>query len=231
MAEQRVVVDRELRVERLHLAGRRDDQRVDLAQHRVLVDERGIQASGDRGDLLLLVRIVDAAAVDQRAGVPGLEALEGVDAVAGGGDRARLRHAVSVRRRRRLRRPDHGRRAAQRRRPGAAQGPDPAGVRVRPDRRLGRRRPGGLTQLMPGTAVGARRDQPARSRPGDRGRREVPRPAAEDASAATRRSRSPPTTPARARSKRYGGVPPYAETQQYVQKVLGYAAAYRGSLA
>jgi len=79
MAEQRVVVDRELRVERLHLAGRRDDQRVDLAQHRVLVDERGIQASGDRGDLLLLVGIVDAAAVDQRAGVPGLKTLEGVD--------------------------------------------------------------------------------------------------------------------------------------------------------
>ncbi len=26
---------------------------------------------------------------------------------------------------------------------------------------------------------------------------------------------------------RYGGVPPYAETQQYVQKVLGYAAGYR----
>jgi soluble lytic murein transglycosylase-like protein len=27
----------------------------------------------------------------------------------------------------------------------------------------------------------------------------------------------------------YGGVPPYAETQQYVEKVLGYAAAYRQS--
>lgn len=27
--------------------------------------------------------------------------------------------------------------------------------------------------------------------------------------------------------QRYGGVPPYAETQQYVQKVLGYAAGYR----
>ena len=26
--------------------------------------------------------------------------------------------------------------------------------------------------------------------------------------------------------QRYGGVPPYAETQQYVQNVLGYAAAY-----
>jgi soluble lytic murein transglycosylase-like protein len=27
--------------------------------------------------------------------------------------------------------------------------------------------------------------------------------------------------------QRYGGVPPYAETQQYVSKVLGYAAEYR----
>jgi soluble lytic murein transglycosylase-like protein len=27
--------------------------------------------------------------------------------------------------------------------------------------------------------------------------------------------------------QRYGGVPPYAETQSYVSKVLGYAAAYR----
>ena len=29
---------------------------------------------------------------------------------------------------------------------------------------------------------------------------------------------------------RYGGVPPYAETQQYVQRVLGYADAYRSQL-
>ncbi len=28
---------------------------------------------------------------------------------------------------------------------------------------------------------------------------------------------------------RYGGVPPYAETQDYVSKVLGYATAYRQS--
>jgi soluble lytic murein transglycosylase-like protein len=30
---------------------------------------------------------------------------------------------------------------------------------------------------------------------------------------------------------RYGGVPPYAETQQYVQKVLGYARQYGASLS
>jgi soluble lytic murein transglycosylase-like protein len=29
----------------------------------------------------------------------------------------------------------------------------------------------------------------------------------------------------------YGGVPPYAETQEYVNKVLGYAAAYRQTLS
>jgi soluble lytic murein transglycosylase-like protein len=30
---------------------------------------------------------------------------------------------------------------------------------------------------------------------------------------------------------KYGGVPPYAETQNYVQKVLGYAADYEGTAA
>ena len=31
--------------------------------------------------------------------------------------------------------------------------------------------------------------------------------------------------------RQYGGVPPYAETQDYVSKVLGYANAYRQSLS
>ena len=59
VAEERVVVDGELRVERTHLALGRDDQRVDLAEHRVGFDERGVEALDDRGDLLLLARILD----------------------------------------------------------------------------------------------------------------------------------------------------------------------------
>ena len=43
MAEERVVVDRELRVERPHLAVGRDDQRVDLAEHRLAADERVVE--------------------------------------------------------------------------------------------------------------------------------------------------------------------------------------------
>ncbi len=31
--------------------------------------------------------------------------------------------------------------------------------------------------------------------------------------------------------QRYGGVPPYAETQNYVRKVQAFAAAYRGTRA
>ena len=79
VAVERVVVDRELRVERLHLAVRRHDQRVDLAEHRVEADEGVVELADDPGDLLLLGRILDAGAVDEPPGLPGLEALERVD--------------------------------------------------------------------------------------------------------------------------------------------------------
>src|SRR5256886_9846817 len=79
MAEEAAVVDGELRVERLHLTLRGDDQRVDLAEHRVELDERAIELLDDRRDLLLLGRILDAARVDEPARDPRLEALERIE--------------------------------------------------------------------------------------------------------------------------------------------------------
>ena len=79
MTEERVVVDGELRVERAHLAFGRDDERVDLAEHRLRRDERLVELLDDRGDLLLLARILDAAVVHEPARVPRMAALERVD--------------------------------------------------------------------------------------------------------------------------------------------------------
>ena len=62
-----------------HLAVGGDDQRVDLAQHGVAVDERRVELLDDVGDLLLLARVVDARAVDEPASLPGLEPLVRVD--------------------------------------------------------------------------------------------------------------------------------------------------------
>src|SRR5262249_36493410 len=76
---QCTVIDGELRVERLHLALGRDDQRIDLAEHRVELDERAIELLDDRGDLLLLGWIVDTAAVNKPTSDPRLEALERID--------------------------------------------------------------------------------------------------------------------------------------------------------
>ena len=56
MAVERVVVDRELRVERPHVPVGRDDQRVDLAEHGVEPRVRLEELRHDRGDLLLLRR-------------------------------------------------------------------------------------------------------------------------------------------------------------------------------
>ena len=87
VAVERVVVDRELRVERLHLAVGRDDQRVDLAEHRVGADEGGVEPLDDRRDLLLLARVLDPGAVDEPARL-----------VTAGSPRAGRRGAVRARR-------------------------------------------------------------------------------------------------------------------------------------
>src|SRR3954453_255384 len=63
VAEQRVAVERDLRVERPQLALGRDDQRVDLEEHRVLGDERLVQLGEHR-----------AARADQ---IPGDARVEG----------------------------------------------------------------------------------------------------------------------------------------------------------
>ena len=79
MPVEGVVVDRELRVERLHLPVRRHDERVDLAEHRVEADERVVELADDRRDLLLLRGVGHARAVDEPPRLPWVEALERVD--------------------------------------------------------------------------------------------------------------------------------------------------------
>ena len=80
MPVERVVVHRELRVERAHLAVRRHDQRVDLAEHRVALDERLVELLDEREDLLLLGRIGDPRAEDEPAALVGVVAGDRVDA-------------------------------------------------------------------------------------------------------------------------------------------------------
>ena len=79
VAVERVVVDRELGVERLHDTVGRHDQRVHLAEHGVEADECVVELADDPGDLLLLGWVGDAGAVDELPRLPGIEALERVD--------------------------------------------------------------------------------------------------------------------------------------------------------
>ena len=79
MPEERVVVDGELRVERLHLAVRRHDQRVDLAEHRVRGDEAVGRASRSPSTLGLLARVVDPRLIDEAPPLERLVAHERVD--------------------------------------------------------------------------------------------------------------------------------------------------------
>jgi soluble lytic murein transglycosylase-like protein len=85
----------------------------------------------------------------------------------------------------------------------------------------------GLTQLMPGTAatLGVDPSDPAQAIEGGAKylKQQLDRFGG-DASKALAAYNAGPGAVAK-----FGGVPPYAETQNYVQKVLGYAAEYRAA--
>jgi soluble lytic murein transglycosylase-like protein len=83
----------------------------------------------------------------------------------------------------------------------------------------------GLTQLMPGTAaaLGVDPSVPAQAVEGGAKylRQMLDRFGNDPAKALAAYNAGPGAV------QRYGGVPPYAETQNYVRKVMGYAAEYR----
>lgn len=83
----------------------------------------------------------------------------------------------------------------------------------------------GLTQLMPGTAaaLGVDPSVPAQAIEGGAKylRQQLDHFGGDPAKALAAYNAGPGAV------QRYGGVPPYAETQNYVRKVLGYAAEYR----
>jgi soluble lytic murein transglycosylase-like protein len=88
----------------------------------------------------------------------------------------------------------------------------------------------GLTQLMPGTAAGlgvTDLTDPAQSLEG--GARYLAQQLATFGGDVTKALAAYNAGPGAV--QRYGGVPPYAETQAYVQKVQAFAAAYRGTPA
>jgi soluble lytic murein transglycosylase-like protein len=87
----------------------------------------------------------------------------------------------------------------------------------------------GLTQLMPGTAAGlgvTDVHDPAQAIEGGAKylRSQLDAFGGDETKALAAYNAGPGAV------TRYGGVPPYAETQQYVQRVLGYAAGYRSPL-
>jgi soluble lytic murein transglycosylase-like protein len=86
----------------------------------------------------------------------------------------------------------------------------------------------GLTQLMPGTAASLGVTDPTDPAQAIEGGAKYLKAQLDrfggDASKALAAYNAGPGAVAK-----YGGVPPYAETQNYVQKVLGYAAEYRGT--
>jgi soluble lytic murein transglycosylase-like protein len=82
----------------------------------------------------------------------------------------------------------------------------------------------GLTQLMPGTAssLGVDPSDPAQAIEGGAKylKQQLDRFGGDPSKALAAYNAGPGAV------AKYGGVPPYAETQNYVQKVLGYAAEY-----
>jgi soluble lytic murein transglycosylase-like protein len=87
----------------------------------------------------------------------------------------------------------------------------------------------GLTQLMPGTAssLGVDPSDPAQAIEGGAKylKQQLDRFGGDPSKALAAYNAGPGAV------AKYGGVPPYAETQNYVQKVLGYAAEYEGTAA
>jgi soluble lytic murein transglycosylase-like protein len=87
----------------------------------------------------------------------------------------------------------------------------------------------GLTQLMPGTAssLGVDPSDPAQAIDGGAKylKQQLDRFGGDVSKALAAYNAGPGAV------AKYGGVPPYAETQNYVQKVLGYAAEYEGTAA
>ena len=77
-------------------------------------------------------------------------------------------------------------------------------------------------QLMPATAARPRRTNPFDPAQAVDGAARLLQRACSTGSAAPS-SRWPRTTPARARCCRYDGIPPYAETQNYVRSVMADA--------
>jgi soluble lytic murein transglycosylase-like protein len=87
----------------------------------------------------------------------------------------------------------------------------------------------GLTQLMPGTAssLGVDPSDPTQAIDGGAKylKQQLDRFGGDPSKALAAYNAGPGAV------AKYGGVPPYAETQSYVQKVLGYAAEYEGTAA